>query len=104
MIRFGGSWLAAAMTALVSLFLCLPGQAADPPPLSVPILLYHRLGPVAADTMTVTTPVFESQLKLIQERGYKVIPLAALVASLGDSAVPLPERAAPAVNFDALCR
>ena len=43
--------------------------------------------------MTVTTPVFEAQFKLIQERGYKVIPLAALVAALGDSAAPLPERA-----------
>src|SRR6185369_15350000 len=70
---------------------CSPGVAADPP--SVPILLYHRLGPVSPDEMTVTTPVFEAQLKLIQERGYKVIPLAALVAALGDSAVPLPERA-----------
>jgi len=84
-----GGWL----SAIVSLLLLTgsPGFAADPS--SVPILLYHRLGPVSSDEMTVTTPVFEAQLKLIQERGYKVIPLAALVAALGDSAASLPERA-----------
>jgi peptidoglycan/xylan/chitin deacetylase (PgdA/CDA1 family) len=83
-----GRWL----TVIVLLLLVgSPGHAADPS--SVPILLYHRLGPVSTDEMTVTTPVFEAQLKLIQERGYKVIPLAALVAALGDSAVPIPERA-----------
>src|SRR5437867_3535530 len=83
-----GRWL---IVIVLLLFAGSPGHAADPS--SVPILLYHRLGPVSTDEMTVTTPVFEAQLKLIQERGYKVIPLAALVAALGDSAVPLPERA-----------
>ena len=98
MMRFGGSLLAAATAALMSLFLCSSSQAADPPPLSVPILLYHRLGPVAADAMTVTTPVFESQLKLMQEHGWHVVPLQALMAALGESApanaeTPLPARA-----------
>ena len=88
MQRVGG-WLSAIVSLL--LLTCSPGFAADPS--SVPILLYHRLGPVSPDEMTVTTPVFEAQLKLIQERGYKVIPLAALMAALGDSAAPLPERA-----------
>jgi peptidoglycan/xylan/chitin deacetylase (PgdA/CDA1 family) len=83
-----GRWL---IVIVLLLFVGSPGHAADPS--SVPILLYHRLGPVSPDEMTVTTPVFEAQLKLIQERGYKVIPLAALVAALGDSAVPIPERA-----------
>src|SRR4029453_15183011 len=89
MPRLLPGWLTAVL-ALVS-FSCLPAHAADQP--SVPILLYHRLGPVSPDEMTVTTPVFEAQLKLIQERGYKVIPLSALMAALGDSAAPLPERA-----------
>ena len=88
-MRRVGGWLS-AIVCLLSLT-CSPGFAADPS--SVPILLYHRLGPVSPDEMTVTTPVFEAQLKLIQERGYKVIPLAALMAALGDSAAPLPERA-----------
>lgn len=86
-----GTWLS-AIVCLLSLTCVSPGFAADPS--AVPILLYHRLGPVSPDEMTVTTPVFEAQLKLIQERGYKVIPLAALIAALGDeSAAPLPERA-----------
>ncbi len=49
------------------------------PRVSVPILLYHRFGPIAADGMTVTTPVFESHLKYLKENGYTVIPLRRLV-------------------------
>jgi len=44
-----------------------------------PILLYHRFGPVAADSMTVTTAVFESQLKYLRDHGYAVIRLRQLV-------------------------
>lgn len=36
---------------------------------SVPILLYHRFGPAVADSMTITTPVFESHLKYLKENG-----------------------------------
>ena len=77
-----------------------PSEAAEPPPLSVPILLYHRLGPALTDDMTVTTPVVESQLKLIQERGYHVIPLKTLLASYDDPSVALPERAVVLVADD----
>lgn len=84
-----GRWLMAIVGLLV--LTSSPSHAVDPP--SVPILLYHRLGPVSTDEMTVTTAVFEAQLKLIQERGHKVIRLAALMTALGDSAVPMPERA-----------
>ncbi len=45
----------------------------------VPILIYHRFGPVATDGMTVTTSLFESQLKYFKDNGYKVIPLRELV-------------------------
>lgn len=44
-----------------------------------PILLYHRFGPVVADGMTVTTAVFESQLKYLKDHGYEVIRLRQLV-------------------------
>ena len=47
--------------------------------LPVPILLYHRFGPVAADSMTVTTTLFESHLKYLRDNGYQVIPLRELV-------------------------
>jgi peptidoglycan/xylan/chitin deacetylase (PgdA/CDA1 family) len=45
----------------------------------VPILLYHRLGPVVADSMTITTQAFESQMKYLKENGYTVIRLRQLV-------------------------
>jgi len=45
----------------------------------VPILLYHRFGPVASDSMTVTTNAFEAHLKHLIANGYKVIPVRELV-------------------------
>jgi peptidoglycan/xylan/chitin deacetylase (PgdA/CDA1 family) len=91
MLRSLGDWLA-AMTAVL-LLICPSSQAAEPPSpqQSVSILLYHRLGPEHADDMTVTTTVVESQLKLIHERGYHVIPLKSLLATLADPAAPLPD-------------
>jgi peptidoglycan/xylan/chitin deacetylase (PgdA/CDA1 family) len=49
------------------------------PVIWVPILLYHRFGPIVADSMTVTTDVFEAQLKYLLGKGYTVIPLRQLV-------------------------
>jgi len=49
------------------------------PDVGVPILLYHRLGPVVADGMTIKTSVFESHLQYLKDNGYKVIPLHQLV-------------------------
>jgi len=61
----------------------IEGEARDrgsvPSEGSVPILLYHRFGPVVADSMTMTTAVFESHLKYLQDNGYKVIRLGELV-------------------------
>jgi peptidoglycan/xylan/chitin deacetylase (PgdA/CDA1 family) len=94
MSRRVGGLLSAAVAAL--LLICPSGAKAEPP-LRTSILTYHRFGPALTDDMTVTTPVFESQLRLIQERGYRVVPLSALLASLSDSAADagaaLPERA-----------
>ncbi len=57
----------------------------------VPILLYHRFGPVAADSMTVTTTLFESHLKYLRDNGYQVIPLRELVDYyLGKRGAPPP--------------
>lgn len=57
-----------------------PAPAAQETGSRIPVLLYHRFGPVATDSMTVTTAVFESHLKYLQEHGYVVIPLRDLVA------------------------
>ena len=97
MVRLFGGWLA-AMTAVL-LFVCPSSQAAEPPQ-GVPILLYHRLGPALTDEMTVTTPVFESQLRLIQERNYRVIPLSELLGAFADPAIELPERTVVLVADD----
>lgn len=57
----------------------------------IPILVYHRFGPVIADNMTVTTPVFASQLQYLHENGYTVISLRQLVAyRLGQAPLPSP--------------
>ncbi len=48
-------------------------------PIRVPILLYHRFGPLASDSMTVTTDSFKSELKYLIDNDYRVIPLADLV-------------------------
>jgi peptidoglycan/xylan/chitin deacetylase (PgdA/CDA1 family) len=98
MRRLVGGWLGAIVSVLF--LLSPPSEAAEPPPLSVPILLYHRLGPTLTDDMTVTTPVVESQLKLIQERGYHVIPLKTLLASYDDASVAVPERSVVLVADD----
>ncbi|MCG6552942.1 MAG: polysaccharide deacetylase family protein [Candidatus Magnetominusculus sp. LBB02] len=65
----------------------------------VPILLYHRLGPTVADSMTITTPVFESHLKYLKQNGYTVIPLRQLIDSLKNKK-PLPEHAVVIVADD----
>jgi len=59
--------------------------------LQVPILLYHRFGPVASDGMTVTATLFESHLKYLRDNGYQVIPLRDLVDYyLGKKGAPPP--------------
>jgi len=94
--------LAALLAGLVvtSSFICRASEAAEPPPLNVPILLYHRLGPVVTDEMTVTTAVDESQLKLIKERGYQVIPLRKLMEAYNEPEAPALERSVVLVADD----
>jgi peptidoglycan/xylan/chitin deacetylase (PgdA/CDA1 family) len=58
----------------------------------VPILIFHRFGPSVADSMTVTTAVFESQLRYLRENGYTVIPLRSLVDYFLGKAPPPPLR------------
>jgi peptidoglycan/xylan/chitin deacetylase (PgdA/CDA1 family) len=63
---------------LLGSILCCNQAAADEP-VDVPVLAYHRFGPTVADSMTVTTAVFESQLKWLVANQYTVIPLQTLV-------------------------
>jgi peptidoglycan/xylan/chitin deacetylase (PgdA/CDA1 family) len=67
----------------------------------VPILLYHRFGPTVADSMTVTTAVFESHLKYLHENGYKVIPLKDLMRMYFGEGIPADSRYVVLVADDA---
>lgn len=93
MIKILVATLSAALAFVFSGW--VPAQAS----VQVPILLYHRFGPVAADSMTVTTTLFESHLKYLRENGYKVIPLGELVDYfLGKRGAPSPHSVAITVD------
>jgi peptidoglycan/xylan/chitin deacetylase (PgdA/CDA1 family) len=77
---------------LAVLLLTAPAQAFAVESFSVPILLYHRLGPTVADGMTIKTQVFESQMKYLHDNGYTVIPLRRLIdAYQGKAPAPAPK-------------
>ena len=59
-----------------------------PPGGSIPILLYHRFGPVVADSMTMPTSVFESHLQFLQDNAYKVIAIRELVDTYFKHGIP----------------
>lgn len=72
---------------------CWGAARAEEAAVNVPILAYHRFGPSVADSMTVTTTVFESQLKWLADNQYKIIPLHALLDRLRGEGPPLPPKA-----------
>lgn len=73
------TYLFIARCMLVVILLLSPLTAFAVESFRVPILLYHRFGPTVADGMTITTPVFEAQMKYLHDNGYKVIPLRQLI-------------------------
>jgi peptidoglycan/xylan/chitin deacetylase (PgdA/CDA1 family) len=66
------SLLALCLSAVTSVAI---GSSASESATSATILVYHRFGPVVADSMTVTTTVFASQLKYLHDNNYTVVPL-----------------------------
>ena len=81
------------LAGICLLSLCCGGQAAwAEDQVSVPVLVYHRFGPKVADHMTVTTAVFEAQLKWLKDNQFTVIPLRTLVNYLkGEGPAPPPK-------------
>jgi peptidoglycan/xylan/chitin deacetylase (PgdA/CDA1 family) len=79
MWRLIGGILAVALSSAVTL---AAGHAESR---HTSILVYHRFGPVLADEMTVTTPVFREQLTLIESHGWTVVPLRSLLATQGEA-------------------
>lgn len=63
----------------LTVYLLAPQSVLAKETFSVPVLLYHRFGATVSDGMTITTPVFEAQMKYLHDNGYKVIPLRRLV-------------------------
>ncbi len=76
---------AVALAVVIALALCRGASecfSADAPTQensTTTILVYHRFGPIVADSMTVTTSVFEWQLKYLREHSYTVVPLSDVV-------------------------
>lgn len=80
---------------LISVLLWQFPNRGEPGPLSeveIPILLYHRFGPVVSDSMTVTTSTFESHLRYLRDQGYTIIPLRHLVDYYYQKRPSLPSR------------
>jgi len=46
---------------------------------SATVLVYHRFGPVVADSMTVRTSVFASELQFLHDNGYTVVAIREIV-------------------------
>lgn len=87
--------------ALLALVFCCQFLVLAEEPQGVPVLCYHRFGPKFADSMTTTTPVFEAQLKWLQDNGYTVIPLRTLVNYLLGQGPPPPPKAVVITADDA---
>jgi peptidoglycan/xylan/chitin deacetylase (PgdA/CDA1 family) len=66
----------------------------------VPILLYHRFGPVVSDSMTVTTAAFKSDLEYLKRNGFTVIPLRRLINYYLRKEPPPPPRSVVIVDDD----
>jgi peptidoglycan/xylan/chitin deacetylase (PgdA/CDA1 family) len=70
-----------------------------PPRESIPILLYHRFGPVVADSMTMPISVFESHLQFLHDNEYKVIAIRELVDNYFKHGIP-PNPRSVAITVD----
>jgi peptidoglycan/xylan/chitin deacetylase (PgdA/CDA1 family) len=92
----------AVLLSIALLTLCLgPAAAPAAEEVLVPVLCYHRFGPTVADGMTVTTKVFEAQMKWLKDNGYTVIPLRTLVDYLLGQGPPPPDKSVVITADDA---
>jgi len=91
-----------SLAVIMLLALCFCGQAASADEVvTVPVLCYHRFGPKVADSMTVTTKVFEAQMQWLKDHQYTVIPLRTLVNYLRGQGPPPPPKSVVITADDA---
>lgn len=94
-----GSLVLSTLACTVVLLVCVRGtcvggtEAAATEDVAIPVLVYHRFGPVVRDSMTVTTKVFARQLQYLAANGYSVIAARQYVAYRLGKAPPPPRRA-----------
>jgi peptidoglycan/xylan/chitin deacetylase (PgdA/CDA1 family) len=83
LVILAGLWLCALPPDAGSGRTSLASQArvteARLPEARTSILVYHRFGPVVADSMTIRTRTFRWQLEYLRDHGYRVIPLRAWI-------------------------
>ncbi|MBU2786403.1 polysaccharide deacetylase family protein, partial [Acidithiobacillus ferriphilus] len=60
------------MVSLLAIFFAIPAWGSGTERV-VPILLYHRFGPVVRDAMTVRTMVFAAQIEYLRSHGYQIV-------------------------------
>ncbi len=70
----------------------LPAIASDAVP-RVAILVYHRFGLTAADSMTVRVETFEAQLSMLRAHGYRFVALRDVLDWLDGERASLPPKA-----------
>jgi len=70
--------------AALLLCLAIPGVEAS----TCSILVYHRFGPTAADSMTTTSAVFSAQMVQLRARGYRIVTLSDVVHVLAGGQQP----------------
>lgn len=81
---------------LTGLLLALIGASpggAQPAERHVPILVYHRFADQAVDTMTVRTETLRAHLGFLADNGYRIVPLADVLAWRAGGPDNLPARA-----------
>jgi len=78
---------AAAALLVAALGLAAPAFA------DVNVFCYHRFGEARYASTNIATDVFEEQLRLLKEEGYRVLRLSELVRLL-ETGAPLPQKAA----------
>ncbi|MDY7565266.1 polysaccharide deacetylase family protein [Pseudomonas sp. RTC3] len=67
-------------------------EAAQSAESRVTILVYHRFSETADDSMTVRMSTFETQLRVLREHGYHIVPLREVVGWLRDPNATLPPK------------